>query len=142
MFKMFKAAFKPALSSLAPQAFFKPAPSFVRLAQELLDLVFLTPAASPLLILEYRPWNSHSETPCVDVPPAFINLGWLTGINPNTVLCNLDMLLFPAWFPLSQGPGLQNQSGGTEGIASEGRPCIIQHKHKGKHQPEKGKQVF
>lgn len=142
MFKMFKAAFKPALSFLAPQAFFKPAPSFVPLSQELLDLVFLTPAASPLLILKYCPWNSHSKTPCVDVPPTFINLCWLSGINPNTVLRNLDLLLFAASLPLSQGPDLQNQSGGREGIASEGRPCIIQHKHKGKHEPEKGKQVF
>lgn len=84
MFKMFKAAFKPALSFLVPQAFFKPAPSFVHLLQELLDLVFLTPAASPLL--KYCPWNSHSKIPCVDVLPTFINLSWLKGINPKRVL--------------------------------------------------------
>lgn len=101
MFKMFKAAFKPVLSFLVPQAFFKPAPSFAHLLQELLDLVFLTRAASPLLILKYWPWNSHSKIPCVDILPTFINLCWLTGINPNTVPHNLDLLLLTASLSLS-----------------------------------------
>lgn len=82
---MFKAAFKPPLSFLVPQAFFKPGLSFLHLLQELLNEVFLTLAASPLLILKHCSWNSHSKISCVDIPPTYINFCWLSTAYRNKV---------------------------------------------------------